>query len=294
MSFRAVAWAWDQRLAPTHRMVLMALADRMNQTSGRCDPSVGTIADDAMMSVRSVQDTLNHLMSIGLIEIEKRENRTSQYHLKMDVRLGKSETSDGGADIASTLVQNLHPPGAEIAPPTPQILHPPGANPAPKPRNLTKEEKPRESPPISPIRAVAKTSSFEEFWARYPRKVGKDAAERAFALAIRRDSLQAIMGGLVNAHFSDDPQYQPHPATWLNQGRWKDTEPASPSDLFALTGSPKFTAKPVKRGAMGILTEKMAGRAAFEARGDPIPDEYLTLEEAIERERTTHDPDQDE
>jgi hypothetical protein len=67
---------------------------------------------------------------------------------------------------------------------------------------------------------------FPAFWKVYPRKVGKGAAEKAFAKAVKDG---AVPDELVQAaeKFSADSnlpeaQFIPHPATWLNQRRWED------------------------------------------------------------------------
>jgi hypothetical protein len=70
--------------------------------------------------------------------------------------------------------------------------------------------------------------AFEEFWKRYPRKVGKLAAKRKW------DALNP--GPIVIAQIMDtlawqieewtDPRFIPHPATWLFQGRYLDERPA--------------------------------------------------------------------
>ena len=94
--------------------------------------------------------------------------------------------------------------------------------------------------------------TFDDFWKRYPRKVGKAIARAKWnqitgpglkTRTLDRDSgqyveldLQAtpeeIMAGLkawwnsipMKADFTKDidEQYIPHPATWLNRGRWED------------------------------------------------------------------------
>lgn len=87
------------------------------------------------------------------------------------------------------------------------------------------------SPPkggSSPIASLA----FARFWEAYPRKVAKLDAERAFPKALRcaagPDPLVTILGGLERAKAGwDDPQFIPHPATWLNRGQWTD-EPDQP------------------------------------------------------------------
>jgi hypothetical protein len=67
---------------------------------------------------------------------------------------------------------------------------------------------------------------FEDFWAAYPRKVGKDAARKAWTAAKKRAPIAEIAAGLNAARWPTDAQFIPHPATWLNQGRWQD----NPSD----------------------------------------------------------------
>jgi len=70
---------------------------------------------------------------------------------------------------------------------------------------------------------------FAEFWAAYPRKVGKAAAERAYDKVTEHFTPMEILDGLdrwVASHSDTDPQFIPHPATWLNGRRWEDEEPA--------------------------------------------------------------------
>lgn len=73
--------------------------------------------------------------------------------------------------------------------------------------------------------------SFATFWAVYPKRKAKDAAERAFSKAMARiddaDPLAVILAGIERAMPGwDDPQFIPHPATWLNAGSWNDDPPA--------------------------------------------------------------------
>jgi len=69
---------------------------------------------------------------------------------------------------------------------------------------------------------------FEDFWSAYPKKVGKDAAAKAFARRKVDEMLLASMLSAIGAQrrleqwTRDGGQYIPHPATWLNEGRWQD------------------------------------------------------------------------
>lgn len=66
---------------------------------------------------------------------------------------------------------------------------------------------------------------FEVFWKAYPRKVGKDKALVAWKkLAPPLDACLKTLEWQTRQDqwVKDDGKYIPHPATWLNAGRWKD------------------------------------------------------------------------
>lgn len=76
-------------------------------------------------------------------------------------------------------------------------------------------------PPIPP----KGESAFDQFWAAYPKKVGKEAARRAFAKvkAPVDDLLLAIDQQKYSGQWTkENGRFIPNPATWLNQGRWED------------------------------------------------------------------------
>jgi hypothetical protein len=91
--------------------------------------------------------------------------------------------------------------------------------------------------PSTPRPASGATSKeFSEWWAHYPRKVGKKAAEKSYSKA-RRDVSAAKLLAAV-ARFARDPnlpekEFIPHPATWLNEGRWDD-EPLPPRNVVQM------------------------------------------------------------
>lgn len=67
---------------------------------------------------------------------------------------------------------------------------------------------------------------FETFYTSYPRKVGKKKAMAIF-LKLDKELLPVILQALEKVKQSDqwkDPQFIPHPTTWLNQARWEDEE----------------------------------------------------------------------
>ncbi len=87
----------------------------------------------------------------------------------------------------------------------------------------------------------ARGEGFEKFWEIYPKKVGKQAAKKAFLQAeVSLDTLlAAIRAQKQSAQWQKEGgQFIPNPATWLSQKRWEDRLPP-------MGGVPK--------GASGVL-----------------------------------------
>ena len=64
---------------------------------------------------------------------------------------------------------------------------------------------------------------FSKFWESYPRKVAKKAAEKAFARAVKETTLEQMLAALaIDKQDWKEERFIPHPATWLNQGRYLD------------------------------------------------------------------------
>lgn len=69
---------------------------------------------------------------------------------------------------------------------------------------------------------------FVQFWDKYPKKKGRQSAEKAFQKVAPDESLFKIMLNAIEEQKKsaewqkDNGQYIPHPATWLNGRRWED------------------------------------------------------------------------
>lgn len=127
MSFKAKMWVrgiprvLGDRVSPTAKLVMFALADRHNQETGRCDPSMETIADDLGVSVRAVRDGIRALEKAKVIATVHRVQRTGR---------GKKNLSNryrflpfwSAADIAGGIRQDLptNQEGRRLAQPTPR------------------------------------------------------------------------------------------------------------------------------------------------------------------------------
>ena len=86
------------------------------------------------------------------------------------------------------------------------------------------QEKDKEQMLYTPA-SKPKQEAFDKFWSIYPKKVGKEAARKAFSrVKVPVDTLTAaILAQKRSTQWQrDGGQYIPNPATWLNQGRWED------------------------------------------------------------------------
>ena len=93
------------------------------------------------------------------------------------------------------------------------------------PRNPIQSESESESK-TNPAQArkFCQRELFDRFWQKYPRKTAKQDALKAWdKLKADEALLDTILAALDRQiPLWDDPQYIPHPATWLNGHRWED------------------------------------------------------------------------
>jgi len=76
---------------------------------------------------------------------------------------------------------------------------------------------------------------FQTFWQLYPRKVAKKQAEKSWkrlSQAEQTEVLEALPNHIEYWRLKEtDKEYIPHPATWLNQGRWEDELDLTPKEM---------------------------------------------------------------
>ena len=110
---------------------------------------------------------------------------------------------------------------------------------------------------------VEKEVPFNIFWKRYPKKVGKQAARRAWKT--HKAKLQEVLESLSWQIASEDwtkegGKYIPNPATYLNQHRWEDEpmqKPAGPEvdpEVARLMKEDEEAIKQWKERTNGLLT----------------------------------------
>ncbi len=198
------ALAMKQRgLPPYSKILLYWLADHHNAETNRCFPSLTRLSKLCEISKRSVQNHLQNLKACGLISIE---------HSYRDD--GQQTSNNYVLNLNEDWVHDMPGEGAEYA--TPGVQDMPSNNLGSN--NLGSE--------IVLVRNVDQTiKDFETWWKVYPRKVGKFKASPAFAKACHITNFDELLEAtkrFAKVCEGQEKQFIPHPATWLNQQRWKD------------------------------------------------------------------------
>ena len=75
------------------------------------------------------------------------------------------------------------------------------------------------------------SDDFDTFWSAYPRRISKGTARTAFAKAIRKTTLEAMLAAIEDyKRFKPERIDFKHPATWLNGECWSDEWESVPQE----------------------------------------------------------------
>ena len=255
MSYGHILAAWKVTgLTPREKVVLLALADCMNATTGMCFPSARRLGEMTGIHDRSVWRVLGLLEEKGLItrinrELDRGGKSSNRYLLHLSEPV-PPPTSLPMTEPAQPYEEIYTPPydKNDIAPMTQQHT------PYDKNDTLTIEENHRREPreenthdqlfeltETDPAPKPAKpkkrplgeyTEAFEDFWAVYPSSRGKAAAFKAWGKAKKRGATEeqlktaaAAYAGYVT-RLGRAEEHIKHASSWLNQDEWLD-EPDS-------------------------------------------------------------------
>lgn len=119
MSIRALRAAFatirNTDMSAPARLVLLALSNRHNQETGRCDPSIETISKDTQLSERSVRNALRELEQSKVLSTVHRQRRTGRGKLNLTNRYRLKACVRGGAQFAGGMGQDM-PPNLNLTP----------------------------------------------------------------------------------------------------------------------------------------------------------------------------------
>jgi hypothetical protein len=233
----------------------MAIARHLRCNTGRCDPSCAALATDSHVSERWVYQAVALLEHAGWIVIERTRGQLSQYVLLTpddrvtpDVNVtpdsyvrgttdthfrGTPEASAGvtAPDIITKRAIKRTIKGAKSLSHAPNLnLGNLGNGKDSDAKDLLGETEAKPQPKNKKDNGHADVDAwFEKFWPVYPKQVGEDAARRAFAKLIKggADPEAVIARAKLYAieRQNKPDKYTLNPATWLNDGHWKNAPP---------------------------------------------------------------------
>ena len=259
-AYKAQVWAREQRFGGdvAAKIIVMLLADYADEWA-TCYPGVDRIADETEVSRSTVLRKLKVLAEAGLITVERRAtergHRTSnRYTLELDVTVTAEQwkaaterckaRAEAPEEVQGVNVTPGSPPppkshaehGAQVSSgdtgttsrTTSYPLYPPAGAAAGPGALFEAPAVPEQAQPVSGRQSARE--GFSAFWDVYPRKTGKIAAQRAYERALRHASIDEIHAGVrrAAAHWTCsriETRFIPHPASWLNAGRWEDDLP---------------------------------------------------------------------
>lgn len=190
-------------------------------------PSVETLASDMGCNERTVRRAMRDLEERGIVKVSRirdpqnpMRNLGNRYQIQVGhfASVPVDDNLSGDADNMTGYMRTICPQHAD--------------NMTGKLKKRTKEDRTiSRSSDKSVAEKKPDMTGFIMFWTAYPRKVGKPAAEKAWAKAIMSTPVETIMAGLSRyiAERQRDSRskvemlkFTAHPATWLNQERWND------------------------------------------------------------------------
>lgn len=220
MAINVMTWVWDNSAASgTDLLVLLAIADNAHKDGSGAWPTVGSLAQRARISERTIQRCIQRLVEMGELTVKYNGGPDGQnaYTVTMggdNLSPRQDVTPDTG--VTGGVTQLRHRGGDTAMSPEPSKNH----------QEPTTDARPKAS------------ELFERFWSVYPRRVSKRGAFLEFERALKRADPSVIISGAER--YRDDPnrvqEFTKHPTTWLHQDCWNDdplparSQPRRPED----------------------------------------------------------------
>lgn len=205
-----------------------AQVSRFANSGGVCWKSNPTLSEELGVSERTITRYVAELENAGFICTEfvgvSGKKRRGERHIRLaqpfPFKVDKNVYLNVDKNVEDNLDKNVYP-------------------------NKENKTRKKNNPPKAPTGGEAESMlMFDRFWRLYPRKVNKQAAQRAW-LRLAPDMLLcsemslALKRQMASEQWQrDDGRYIPYPASWLNGRRWEDETPPEPQ---ARRGAPVVT-----------------------------------------------------
>lgn len=197
-------WGWYKH-SDTKNLFIHLLIIANNQDNewnhitvkrGQCITSLPHLSRDTGISIQSIRTCINRLKSTGEIT----DKSTNKFRLITIINYDTYQSQKDITNRQTNRQTNIQLTGNQQA-------------------TNSKQEVKKERSIYSVL--------FENFWKAYPRKIGKEPANKSWVkISISEEVYNQIMAGLANYIKHEwkgkEMKYIPHAATWLNQERWKD------------------------------------------------------------------------
>jgi hypothetical protein len=172
---------------------------------GICFPSRRRLAELGQMSESTLDRSLKELVAIGALIIERRATDMGDYTSNR-----YTVVSQRGGGVC----ENPPPPKSEATG---------GVRNEALTKAIVNESQELELMLTETVSEPVE-SDFDRFWAQYPRKVGKQKAQKAWGRLTKKEKIAIF--GVLGAHVSQwrgvRPEFVPHATSWLNGRRWED------------------------------------------------------------------------
>lgn len=191
------------KLTPTEKLVLMVLSDSVSPDTGYAWPSVPTLARLCLSSERTVQYSLRKLEEGKLIRSEKFDGRKTKFYV-----------------LAIQPALNFTP--ADSAPVQPSVKT--GATQRTKSKPILNEPNSAEVKTFPRSQPFEESPNFKLFWLAYPRKDGKQEAQKAWIKKLCDGHDEEIAASLAAWKLTRQwvEGFVPYAATWINKGLHKE------------------------------------------------------------------------
>jgi hypothetical protein len=240
----------DRSLPPMAFHVAYSLATYLNRDSGDAFPAQETIAADVDIEARSVRRLVEHLIRGGHLVVTEAHGRgrSNLYRPIMKSRGNGSGFEDPGTGNQLPLFEadnrtdrsGIEPKnrtdrsGIEAVKPDSRCNKTGPAGPTNLKENLITKNRPSNGSTTGTALVATKVvaereivKAFEDWWAAYPRKQGKKAAQVAYGRIVSKGeaTIAELLAGAKRYAAEcagKEPRYIKLPAGWLNDGRWAD------------------------------------------------------------------------
>ena len=219
----------DRKIGHAAKTLYAALATYAN-ADGECWPSHETLCNDlGIKDSRTLRVGLKELEEGGYIVRAARRSKDGMQignFYKLCFKAGRSEHKAGEL-FSSPRADKFCSHGDKKSPAGADKECPPQGDRESPPEQTTGKNIPK-TPPLIPKEGKGQEpEGFGEWYSRYPVKVARPAAARAYRrarkLVPRAMLLDALDRHVANWRENETERHLiPHPATWLNQHRWED------------------------------------------------------------------------